>query len=268
MTQSGVVTLAQAKAHGWTRHAVAAQVAAGRWSNLHRTVYATCTGELTYEQRLWAGLLYAGRKAVASHESALWLYDRKRPEPRRVHITVPRMRDAASAEGLRVYRSDLYPDELVDLAEPPRVRFERAVLECAAAAGTLDDAIAIVADAIQRRATTAERLHRALRQRPSLRYRAVLSDVLDMCGAGAHSLLEVRHEWIRRSHRLPPPTRQVRHEDAVVDVDYDDLVVELDGRPGHFRVDVWWKDMLRDGHHPVPTTLPGAAGTRAGLNRL
>src|SRR4051812_21889352 len=118
-TQSGVVTLAQAKTQGWTRHAVAAQVAANRWSNLHRNVYATTTGELTYEQRLGAGLLYAGRKAFASHESALWLYDRKRPEPQLVHITVPRMRDAVSAEGLRVYRSDLAPNEVLDLAEPP-----------------------------------------------------------------------------------------------------------------------------------------------------
>src|SRR3954470_7073238 len=150
-TQSGVVTLAQAKTHGWTRHAVAAQVAESRWSHLHRNVYATCTGELTYEQRVWAGLLYAGRKAVASHESALWLYDCRRPEPRQVHITVPRMRDAAHGEGLRVYRSDLSPDETADLAVPPRVRFERAVLECAAAAGKLNDAIAIVADVIQRR---------------------------------------------------------------------------------------------------------------------
>lgn len=248
-TQAGVVTLPQANAHGWTRHAVAAQVAAGRWSSLHRNVYATFTGEPTYEQRLWSGLLYAGCKAAASHETALWLHDRKRAEPKLVHITVPRRRDAVRATGLRVYRSDLSPDEVLDLAQPPRVRLECAVLECAAAAPELDDAIATVADAIQRRATTAERLRKALRQRPCLRYRAVLGEVLDMCGAGAHSLLEVRHEWIRRSHGLPEPARQVRHEGAVVDVDYDGLVVELDGRPGHFRVDGWWKDMLRDDLH-------------------
>jgi hypothetical protein len=248
-TQAGVVTLGQATTHGWTRHAVAAQTAAGRWSSLHRNVYATFTGELTYEQRLWSGLLYAGRRAAASHESALWLHDRKRPEPRLVHVTVRRRRDAVQAGGLRVYRSDLSPHEVLDLAQPPRVRVERAVLECAAARPKLDDAVAVVADAVQRGATTAERLRSALRERPCLRHRAILGEVLDMCGSGAHSLLEVRHEWIRRSHGLPEPVRQKRHEGAVVDVDYDGLVVELDGRAGHFEVAGWWKDMLRDDLH-------------------
>ncbi|HSP38490.1 MAG TPA: hypothetical protein VLR26_12125 [Frankiaceae bacterium] len=247
--QAGLVTVAQAREQGWTRHAVAAQITARRWCSAHRGVVATFTGERTYEQRVWAAVLYAGRKAAASHESALWLHDRKRAVPEVVHVTVPRLRDAVRAAGIRVYRSDLGPDEVMDLACPPRVRVERAVVECAGAAGNLDRAIAVVADSIQRRLTTADRLRRALDLRPCLRHRAVLLEVLDMCGAGAHSLLEVRHEQIRRSHGLPQPRRQVRHEGAIVDVDYDGLVVELDGRPGHFEVAGWWKDMLRDDLH-------------------
>jgi very-short-patch-repair endonuclease len=248
-TQAGILTVAQAREHGWTRHAVEAQVAAGRWARLHRGVLATFTGDLTYEQRVWSGLLYAGRGAAVSHESALWLHDRDRTPPATVHITVARRRDAARAEGLRVYRSDLGPDEVMDLASPPRVTVERAVVECAGAARSDEQAIAVVAEAIQRRLTTAERLRRTLEKRPCLRHRALLLEILDMCGAGAHSLLEVRHEQIRRSHGLPEPVRQVRHEGAVVDVDYDGLIVELDGRTGHFNVSGWWKDMLRDDMH-------------------
>jgi hypothetical protein len=248
-TQLGIVAVVQARRQGWTRHAVNAQVAAGRWTRLHRGVLATFTGVLTYEQKLWAGLLYAGRGAVVSHESALWLHDRDRKTPAAVHVTVGRRRDAARAAGLRVYRSDLTPDEMMDQASPPRVTVERAVLDCAAVARSIDAAIAIVAEAIQRRLTTAERLRRALEKRPCLRHRALLLEILDMCGAGAHSLLEVRHEQIRRSHGLPEPLRQVRHEGAVVDVDYDGLIVELDGRTGHFNVSGWWKDMMRDDLH-------------------
>jgi very-short-patch-repair endonuclease len=249
--QAGLLSTAQATRHGWTRHAIAAQVSAGRWRRVHRGVYATTTGELTYLQRVWAGVLYAGRQAVVSHESALWSHDRRRPTPAAVQLTFPPERDAARAPGLRVYRSLLSADEVLDLATPPRVRLERAVLDVAGAATSADGAVATVADAIQRRLTTAERLRSSLLRRPCLRHRSLLLDVLDMCGAGAHSLLEVTHEQIRRGHRLPTPRRQVRHEAAVVDVDYGGLIVELDGRAGHFEVAGWWRDMLRDDLHTV-----------------
>jgi very-short-patch-repair endonuclease len=249
--QAGVVTLGQAAKHGWTRHAVANQIASGRWSSPHRGVVATFTGRLTYEQRVWAGLCYAGRDATVSHASALWLQDRGWARPSVVHLTVPRMRDAVRAPGLRVYRSDLSAGELRDLAEPRRVRVERAVLECAGACRSITDAIAVVATAIQRRLTTADRLRVALDLRPCLRHRALLIEVLDMCGNGAHSLLEVSHERIQRTHGLPLGRRQVRHGLAVVDVDLDGLIVELDGRAGHLEVENWWGDMLRDDLHTV-----------------
>ncbi len=249
--QAGIVTVAQARQHGWSRHAVANQVASGRWSSPHRGVVATVTGQLTYDQRLWAGLCYAGRDAAVSHASALWLQDRGWTRPSVVHLTVPRMRDAVRAPGLRVHRSDLSPCELHERSEPRRVRVERAVLECAGACRAVEDAVALVASAIQRRLTTADRLQDALALRPCLRHRALLGEVLDMCGDGAHSLLEVGHERIQRAHGLPRGKRQVRHGLAVVDVDLDGLVVELDGRAGHLEVQNWWGDMLRDDLHTV-----------------
>jgi hypothetical protein len=48
---------------------------------------------------------------------------------------------------------------------PPRVRFEEAVLDQAAAARTDLEAVAVLADAVQRRRTTADRLLEALDRR-------------------------------------------------------------------------------------------------------
>lgn len=247
--QCGVVSVMQAERHGWSRHARAAQVEAGRWRRLHRGVISTEPGIISYEASLWAGVLYAGEGAVVSHASAVWLADKKQPEPPAVHVLVPRTRKSRSLSGLRVHRGD-YPDEDLRLDGcPPRLRVERAVLDSTALATSTDRAVAIVAGAIQRGLTTAERLRDVLIRLPALPRRRMLDDVLAMCGEGAHSLLEVEHERIRRGHGLPKPKRQSRHGKAVVDVDHDGLIIELDGRPGHLTVDSWWRDMLRDDLH-------------------
>lgn len=212
---------------------------------------ATTNGLLSDEAGLWAGVLYAGEGSVVSHGSAVWLADRKQQAPSVVHVLVPRTRDSRSSTGLRVHRADYPADDLLIDACPPRVRIERAVLDSASAAASEDRAVAIMAGAIQRGLTTADRLIAVLDRLERLPRRRLLHDVLAMCAEGAHSLLEVEHERIRRGHGLPEPRRQVRRGKAIVDVDHDGLVIELDGRPGHLTVDSWWKDMLRDDLHTV-----------------
>jgi very-short-patch-repair endonuclease len=247
--QDGVVSAGQAAEMGWSRHALQAQVHAGRWTRPVRGVYVTRTGLLTYEQRIWVAVLSAGAGAVASHQTALWLHDRPERQPLLVHVTVPRSRNARRGPGLVVHRSDCDPRDVMPAASPARVRVERAVLETAAAAPSDETAVAVEAGAVQRRLTTAGRLQAVLERCPTLARRHLLRGVLTMCGRGAHSLLEVQHERIRRRHYLPEPRRQVRHGSAVIDVEYDGLVVELDGRAGHFNVAGWWRDMLRDDLH-------------------
>ncbi|HSP38554.1 MAG TPA: type IV toxin-antitoxin system AbiEi family antitoxin domain-containing protein [Frankiaceae bacterium] len=247
--QCGLVSAGQAAEHGWTSHALRAQVAARRWQRIHRGVYFTSTGSASYEQKVWAGVLYAGPGAVAARETALWLYDRKQSAPTVVHIAVPRSRNARAQPGLRIHRTSVASEDLQTEACPPRVRLEHAVLHAAGAAPDEDSAVAVLASAVQRRLTTGPRLAAALDRYPRIRRRSLLRDVLQMCEAGAHSLIEVRHEQIRRGHGLPDPKRQIDHDGAVVDVDYDGLVVELDGRLGHFTSKDWWKDMLRDDLH-------------------
>lgn len=257
--QHGVLSRGQALSHGLSRHAVAHQIAARRWQRVHPGVFATVTGLLDVDQRIWAGVLYAGADAKAGFRTAWWLSDRKLPEPEVVDVVIPDPRIVHPQPGLVVHRTRrLHPDDVHPTASPPRFRLERSVLDCAATAPDDDQAVALLASAIQRRTTTATRLREAMRRCPNLRRRALLTDLLDLAEVGAESLLEVLHHRITTSHGLPAPDRQRRLGAAIVDAAYDCpngsvLVVELDGKLGHLGTDSWWQDMQRDNGHTVAT---------------
>ncbi len=250
--QRGVVTLAQAAEHSLSGKAVAHRVAVGKWQRIHPGVYGTWTGELDVEQRIWAACLYAGKGAVASHQSAWWLVDRKSDPPDVVRVAIPSTRTVLSRTGVRILRTrrmheaDIQPD-----AKPPRFRVERAVLDSAAAASDDHRAVALLASAVQRRVTTADRLTSALaRCSNNLPRRQLMERVLRLAGEGAHSLIEVLHHDACSSHGLPDPQRQRRIGPSVADAAYDlplgTLLAEFDGRTVHLEASSWWADMQRD----------------------
>src|SRR6185437_14314851 len=72
--QGGVVTRQQALRTGMTAGAIVAKIKYGRWRQLYRGVYATFTGPLSRQARLWAAVLYAGNGARLSHETAAELH--------------------------------------------------------------------------------------------------------------------------------------------------------------------------------------------------
>ena len=82
----------------------------------------------------------------------------------------------------------------------------------------------------------------------------MLLDALALAGEGAHSAAEVRNHRQARLHGLPLGRCQARNVlggAIYLDVRYEHhpgraVVLELDGRLGHFDVDSWRRDMLRD----------------------
>ncbi len=72
--QGGIVSRRQALATGMTPGAIVAKIKYARWQQLYRGVYATFTGPLSREARLWAAVLYAGKGARLSHETAAELH--------------------------------------------------------------------------------------------------------------------------------------------------------------------------------------------------
>jgi hypothetical protein len=169
-----------------------------------------------------------------------------------MHVAVDRSRAVRAPEGVVVHRLAALDDKALWNSSPPRLRIEEAALDVAAEAVTVNDAIAVLADVVQSRRTTARRLRRALSLRTRIRRRRVLDEILSDVEAGACSALERAYlVRVERRHGLPTAERQVvasRRGSLYRDVVYgrQSLVVELDGRMFHSRARVRDRDLERD----------------------
>jgi hypothetical protein len=152
---------------------------------------------------------------------------------------------------------------------PPRVRFEEAAIDVASEARDDFAAVAVLADAVQSRRTTA-RMEQALAGRSRIARRQFLGEVLADVGQGTCSVLE--HGYltrIERPHGLPIARRQVRESPrgAVYrDVAYCDLgrFVELDGRLFHDSAADRDRDLERD----LEVALEGRVTVRLGWGQV
>lgn len=206
-------------------------------------VYLDHTGEPSWVQRAWAGVLFCWPAAL-SHESAVraaagpgW---RRHSDRGPIHLAVTSGRKRLAPPGYVVHRMRDLPGRVQVNPGPPRVRLEEAVLDLASDARTEFDVVGILADICQSRRTTAQRLLDRLAVRRRLAGRdwiaAVLADVAD----GTCSVLEFRSlSAVERPHGLPRARRQRAEPGDVArcyrDVDDEDyaLIVELDGRLFH-----------------------------------
>jgi len=98
------VSIAQLRALGLDRGAIAWRVRRGRLHAVHRAVYAVGHARLTWRGRLWAAVLACGGPgaAVVSHRTAAALWDLL-PTPTGP-IDVTTLRRSASTTGIRVLR--------------------------------------------------------------------------------------------------------------------------------------------------------------------
>jgi very-short-patch-repair endonuclease len=247
--QAGAVSRDQARQHGQSDGAIAAHLAARRWQRAATSVYVTFTGPLPVETRRWVALLAAGPGAVLSHETAAELWGLRPLAHGPIQVTVSAVRTVAPPRGVRVHRSRRLARSTHPNATPPRTTVEATVLDLAARAVRLDDALALVTRACQSKLTNSAKLASELKQRRTQPWRRFLVEaVLDAAG-GAHSLLELRYlRDVERAHGLPKGRRQRAVANTFQDVSYDGFatVVELDGRKGHEDADGRWRDMTRD----------------------
>jgi hypothetical protein len=247
--QHGVFSRKQALRAGFTRNAIDARVRHRTWRSIHPGVYTTLTGEPGTHARLWAVLLYAGRGAVLSHETAAWLHGLERGTRRRradeqvdvIHVTIPIERRVAGIPGVQLHRSArVFRAALAD-TDPPRTRLEDTLLDLTDTARTFDDACGWVIAAVSQELTDESRLLAAMARRSKMRWRAELREVVAASMAGDHSVLEFRYTRdVERRHGLPEARRQVpfrtpdgrrgRHDRAYIDYR---VIIEIDGRVGH-----------------------------------
>ncbi len=242
--QRGVVDRNQALQAGFSRWQIEHRLASGAWQRVYPGVYATFSGPMPRDARLWAAVRRAGPSAMVSHQTAAEVHGIiDKPVGTDIHVTVPLSRRPAQhrpARGLIVHRSDQSQAQFVGPFNLPRTTVEDTVLDLVAAAPTFDHAYAWIARSVARKLVTVGALRAALAARSRIRWREWLSDALEDAADGVFSSLERRYvRDVERAHRLPKSHHQVRRQfDGKVQyrdnwyADYR-VVVEVDGPAYH-----------------------------------
>jgi hypothetical protein len=254
--QCGITDRSQARQAGFSKRQIWHRLQSGRWQRVHEGVYATFTGKLPRDARLWAALRRAGEGAILSHETAAEVHGLiDRPASHTIHITVPAARrpvQRGSIRGVVIHRSSQSRPQLPMTWKLPRTRIEDTVLDLIDAAPTFQVAYGWIARAVSRDFVTVSMLRAALATRRRARYRAELAVAFGESDDGVYSGLELRYARdVERAHGLPSAQRQARREIAG-QVHYRDnwyaeyqVCVELDG-PAYHRDERVWQDKRRD----------------------
>lgn len=227
---------------GVSRNTIDSRVRRGYWQPLHPGVYRTVTGTVPWEARRWAAVLYAGRGALLSHDTAaeiLGLTDRRSLV---IQLVVPAHRQVRPQEGLTIHRATFdYPRWRPLRGVPPHTFYAETIIDLVAAAGNLDDVVAWVSRGIARKLVSAAQLKAAAAARRRFRWRDQIGDVIEQVAGGSHFPLEFRYDRdVERAHGLPAATRQAAFAKpggtrGFRDRCYDKygLIVELDGQEFH-----------------------------------
>jgi hypothetical protein len=239
--QAGVITRKQAIISGMSSGGINAKLRHKRWQQVYRGVYATFTGPLDRSARLWAALLYAGRGAVLSHQTAGELQKLTDQPSALVHLTVPASRRVTRVKGLVIHVSDQglrlpFPHGVLPMTLP-----EDTIIDLAESADDVDDVYGWVTRAFGREITGDFKMRVAIGRRRRLRWRSELEDAVTAGAGGAHSVLELRWDRdVEGAHGLPASRKQVRFTKANGRSGYRDrvyadfgVIIELDGRQAH-----------------------------------
>jgi hypothetical protein len=270
--QSGVISRRQVLAAGGVDHDIARLLRRRIWARIHDGVYVDHTGEPSWEQHAWAAVLYHWPAALdgASALTAYGVRTTGASQPQ-IEVAIDRTRSVGGAMGIAVRRRADFDGQAQMNLCPPRVRVEHALLTVASRLPDENGAVAVLADACQRRHTTPDRLADTLRRRPKLSRRRLLLSILEDVASGAYSVLERRYLLrVERPHALPTGARQRRVKVGrrvhYRDVEYVDLAttVELDGRIGHEATSNRWADLDRD----VDAAVRGGMTLRIGWKQV
>jgi hypothetical protein len=256
--QDGVVSRQDCRDHGITDDQIRRRLKERSWRRLHQGVFATHRGPLSHRAQVIAAITAVRRRAVASHESALFLASGGTLKaPSKIHVAVLEGTRVTAPSGVVLHwLPDLGMARVQWSSCPPQVRVEQATLDVVHGRRNVDGRVAIISQVIGARLTTIDRLREALADRPRMRDRQLVEDVLSDVSVGARSPLEVRDLRNDRAHGLLAGRRQVvakrdgRHDwlDVVFSGNglHRPVVKELDGRLGHKELDGKWRDMRRD----------------------
>jgi len=242
--QHGVISLAQLRAAGLSRDAIAHRVRNGRLIRVHRGVYriGPLTDSLTEP---FAAVLACGPTAVLSHDAAAVLHGIAK-EHRTIDVTVtegrPRPRDVV------VHRARVAPEERTMHEGIPVTTATRTLLDVATRWRRRDLARA-AEEAVVRRLVTHDSLVDAVGRGRRPGARALRSVLGDFTGPSVtRSEAERRMLELVRRAGLPAPACNVKVGRYEVDLLWPRarLVVEVDGYAFHSTRQAFERDRARD----------------------
>lgn len=251
--QHGVVTRAQALELGWNDRAVEHRV--GRsWQRLLPGVYLTVTGTPTWEQKAWAGVVFAGEPAALTSWSGLARAALEDPGEN-IHVALPHARRVVDRDFLAGGGRLLLHRTTRSLASRqalPTLPVERCVVDACLGLGRLDEVRAVASRSVQQGRTTVERLAAELDAAPQ-RGSGLLRRALDEVAEGARSAPEATLARALRTAVLPPYllNAEVRDEHGTwlargdVVIEEVRLLVEVDGARWHLSAERWVADVER-----------------------
>jgi hypothetical protein len=217
------------------------------------------TGEMTRDAWLWAAVLYAGRGAYLSHETAAEINRLGDSQSAVINVTIPANRRVRAPKGVVIHISSHKPMVWSPPGIPPYSIAEATVIDLAQSATDKDNVIALITSGFNRKLLTESHLKAVAQTRRKLRWRHELDEIISMAAGGAHSVLEYRHDLdVQRAHGLPEPVKQARfrkpdgtngYRDRYYP-EYGGLVIELDGERFH-RDEQRSRDQERDNQAAV-----------------
>jgi hypothetical protein len=204
--QHGLLTRRQCLAAGLSASQVEGLIGSeGRWQRVFPAVYAVVTGKLDGTQRAHAALLFVGDDAVLSGVASLWLRGlRYLPRNSASDVLIPSTLRRAGHHRIRVHRTSKMPTvETIDGVR--HADLARAALDAVRWSATTErDAVATLADAVQRGGCQVQDLQRALREGPRDHNRRAAAALL-LLGRGARSAPEADLMRLVDASAILPP---------------------------------------------------------------
>jgi very-short-patch-repair endonuclease/predicted transcriptional regulator of viral defense system len=250
--EAGWITAAELQRHASPR-TIGNWVSAGTLVLLRPGLYAVPSAADGWRTRLAAAL--ARGDGVASHATALALWELVEHPPGAVHITVDVTKSARGSRGVTVHRSAGIDEERRRVGSLSVTSVERSIVDTWGRPAPLrrPDVRAAVITAVRRRLASVRELRSELERRPRLGGRAELDRLVSLLADGCQSELEI---WgclnVLRAPGMPPFVQQrrvvVQGEAFVLDAAYDEvqLAVEMDGAAWHGSRQQRERDIRRD----------------------
>lgn len=237
---------------GFDSRAVAAQVAARRWSTFGRAVLLANSAPTQWQQRRIC-LFNCGTQALLTSFTCAEEWGLRRWERRETHVIVPAGSRHPKIAGLVLHRTAdwdsvgaVWGRHLHDIAA--------SLLLAASSFRDARSATGMIAAGVQQRLVHPDQLRRALEASPRLRHRRALLLAVADIAQGAEALSEIDLGKLCQRYGLPAPRRQVvrvepngrrRYLDAEWDLpDGRTLAAEIDGAH-HLDISSWQADQVR-----------------------